>query len=135
MKKLGILKLEDLYKSQISNLIYDCHHDSSPESLSKLFFRNDTLQERSSRSQVQNPYNISNTSPCSKPGPVRKSSLLETGPEMWNNLPDSITTSETKTQFKARIKQFLLSQYNCPTHCSYSHFTDIEFCYHISEEN
>ena len=110
-KKLGLLKLEDLYKLQVNCLTYDCLQGDAPEQYNTLFMRKKGCGSSLTRSQRNNPYDIKLQKPESNPGPVTKSSFSHVAPTFWNSLPNSLKSCSTKAEFCRKVKQHLLEPY------------------------
>ena len=57
-KKLGLLKLEDIYKLQVNCFTYDCLNSDAPDHFNRLFMRKRNCGSSSTRSQTHDPYDI-----------------------------------------------------------------------------
>jgi hypothetical protein len=91
LKKLGILKLNDLYKMQVV-----------PGSLQDIFSYKGGPSGTTTRSQTSKPLDIKANIDTKNAGPVVKASLAFKGPEIWNELPESIQNSKSKLEFKCK---------------------------------
>ena len=109
-KDLKLLKLDDLFKFQMSNLMWDQDHHILPFSLNKLF------------NQVSQVHNYGTRSSTSKK--LAENAKINTkthgenmfkyqGPKIFNELKNHnfYTSSKTKTTFQVKHKIFLLSFY------------------------
>ena len=127
-KKLGLLKLEDLYKLQVNCLTYDCLKGDAPEHFQKLFMRKKDCGSSLTRSHCDNPYDIKLQIPVTNPGPVTKSSFSHTAPIFWNSLPNDLKTCQSKPEFRRKIKHYLLDPYSTIIKCTNHLCSDTEYC-------
>ena len=130
MKRLGILKLEDLFKLQTVSLAFDCLKNESPEYFKNLFtYPNNT--GRTLRTQTAHPHNITLSVPRRIPGPTQKTSFFNLAPNHWNDLPDEVKKIQTKNAFRANVKKFYLSAYKSQIECTNIYCSDIYNCFHV----
>jgi hypothetical protein len=130
LKGLGILKLDDLYRLHTACLVYDCLNGDAPAQLQGLFSYSADGARTSTRSHTNKPLDIKNTKPIKKPGPVLGSSFICKGPELWNNLPESLQASESKKALRSKLKETYLNQYVNRLPCKNALCADIDYCYH-----
>jgi hypothetical protein len=107
LKGLGILKVElvDIYKLHIACLVYDCLNGDAPAQLQELFSYTADGARTSTRSQTNKPLDIKTTKPIKKLGPVIGSSSIWKGPELWNNLLESLQASASKKALRSKLKE------------------------------
>ena len=127
-KKLGLLKLEDLYKQQVNCLTFDCLNGNAPENFTQLFIMKKDCGSLSTRSQSDNPHDIMLRKPHSNIGPVTKTSFSHIAPLLWNSLPNELKSSKTKPEFKRKLKHHLLEPYSTIILCDNRLCSDTEHC-------
>jgi hypothetical protein len=118
LKKLAILRLDDLYKKQVALLTYGCLTKSAPANLQDLFTYRGGTGGITTRSQTGKPLDIKTNADVKKASPVVKASLAFKGPEIWNGLPESIQSRKSKLGHKSQLKQYFLDQYVRMVPCS-----------------
>ena len=126
-KKLGLLKLEDIYKLQVNCFTYDCLNSDAPDHFNRLFIRKRNCGSSSTRSQTNDPYDIKLQIPESRPGPVAKSSFSHVAPMFWNSLPNDLKNCPNKTLFRSKLKRHLLESYSTIIQCSNRLCSDTEY--------
>ena len=114
MKKLGLLKFEDLYEQQCILLTHDCFHQRAPAMIGKLLSKQPNLQYNL-RGQSASPYdfNIPNTK-----SRAASHSFSTKGPALWNNTLDDLRKIEQRSIFKRRIKKNILERYEHKSDCT-----------------
>ena len=127
-KKLGLLKLEDLYKLQVNCFTYDCLKGQAPQNFRSLFEWKRDCGSASTRSHADNPYDIRLRNNNVSSGPVGKASFSHVAPIFWNNLPNDLKTCASKAEFKRRVKKHLLEPYSTVINCNNRLCSDIEYC-------
>ena len=127
-KKLGLLKLNDLYKLQVNCLTYDCLKGDAPEQFNTLFMRKRDCGSSQTRAQTENPDDIKLKISVLSPGPVMKSSFSHVAPSFWNVLPNELKSCATKQEFRRRLKSHLLEPYSTIIQCNNRLCTDTEYC-------
>ena len=127
-KKLGLLKLEDLYKLQVNCLTYDCLKGDAPDVFKKLFMRKRDCGSSRTRSQEDNPYDIKLREPNPSAGPVFNRSFSHIAPLFWNSLPNHLKNCNSKAKFRRKVKKHLLEPYSTIIQCRNRLCTDIEHC-------
>jgi hypothetical protein len=130
LKGLGILKLDDLYKLHTACLVYDCLNGDAPAELQGLFFYIADGTSTSTRSQTNKPLDIKVAQSNIKPGPVLGSSFIFKGPELWNNLSETLQSSASKEALRSKLKGSYLDQYLKKLPCKNSLCADLDYCYH-----
>ena len=127
-KKLGLLKLDDLYKLQVNCLTYDCLKGDAPDQFKSLFIRIKDCGSSQTRSHSANPYDIKLRLPAGNPGPVAKCSFSHVAPNFWNSLPNDLKNCLTKIEFRRKLKRHLIEPYSTIIHCSNRLCSDIDHC-------
>ena len=114
MKKLSLLKFDDLYQLQSNLLMHDCFYNNAPANI-----RNLTQVSRDTghnlRNQAQRPHDLQ--VPCYKTK-AGSTSFSFKGPTLWNKLPEEVRSDNQKQRFKKAIKSSILQTYNKTTSCS-----------------
>jgi hypothetical protein len=96
LKKLGILKLEDLYKYHVENLVYDCLNDHAPQLMNTLFKKRSETRTTQTRGDLDKANNVQyikgkvSSMKCSSP---------YRGVEVWNELPAEIQAILKRSKF------------------------------------
>ena len=103
-KKTKILKLGDIYNTQINMFIYDYTTSNVPTSLSQLFTSNNSIHSHQTRHQ--NDMHISHRHSET----VARSFICQC-PATWLNLPIDIKNSRSHNAFKYKIKQHYIKDY------------------------
>jgi exonuclease III len=125
-KALGILKLEHLYKVQVSLLVRDSLLGSAPTLFEHMFTRrSESVSTRHSQEKKGDVFLIKGKSRSTRQSfPVR-------GSEIWNELPTELHDILTKSKFKKRIKNYFLSSYVKKVECKNMICCDIRHCRHV----
>ena len=121
MKKLGLLKFEDLYTHQCLSLIHDSINNRAPPPIKQLVNLSSEGRSHELRSHRNNPHNLQVPVSRSK---LSSNSFCAKGPQLWNQLTNEIKTIESKQGFKSKLKQQLLNSYHLATECSNPRCTD-----------
>ena len=125
MKKLVLLKFDDLYKNECMLLAHDCVHGNAPVNIkSSLQLANNN--EHNLRNQSENPLDLRLPNMKTRAG---NSSFSLKGPQFWNSVSTELRNIERKTTFKNAIKRATLYEYErkascsnpqCRDHCNHS---------------
>ena len=115
MKKIGILKLEDLYKQQCLVNMHDCVHENAPYPIRKLVQLESHVSHFNLRSNTQNPLNV--TAPITK-SRISSQSFSSKGPLFWNPLSTELKGIKRKSSFKNKIKRITLDEYQAASDCN-----------------
>ena len=115
MKKLGILKFDDLYKQQCLSLVHDCLNQKAPTEIQKLVKLENSQTGPSLRNQATDKHKLNI--------PLRKtragsSSFRAKGPTFWNILPNELKNITKRNSFCKRIKSYFLYQYQIKCECN-----------------
>ena len=121
MKKIGILKLEDLYKQQCLVNVHDCVQMNAPNPIRKLVKLECNSNRFNLRSNTQNPLNI--TIPITK-SRIASQSFSYKGPVFWNLLSSELKGVTRKMSFKNKVKRSILKEYHIASDCRNPRCTD-----------
>ena len=113
MKKLGLLKFNDLYEQQCLTLTHDCFYGRAPISIKNFFGQ--TSSEHNLRGATQNPFNLKIPNFKTR---AASNSYSYKGPVLWNNTSLELRKIEQKLQFKRNIKKSILSRYDHKKDCN-----------------
>jgi hypothetical protein len=101
-----ILKLEDLYKYFIGNLVFDSLRGDAPLLMQSFFKKKRETRTMQTRGETAKENDIH---PKKGKFSTKKKSFSYRGPEIWNELPAEIQNLDKKTLFKASLKKHLIS--------------------------
>ena len=121
MKKLGMLKLEDLYEQQCATLIHDVINNRSPSPMQELITTDRESTTHNLRRHISDPHNIRIPQTRNKIG---ANSFCSKGPKIWNNLPQELKNIDRKLIFKHKLKQYFIKKYENTTQCNNPICTD-----------
>ena len=127
MKKLGLLKFDDLYSHQCLSLIHDTINDRAPLPVKELVTLTSQVHAHSLRGHSSDPHNIRVPMSRSK---LSSNSFCSKGPQLWNQLPQEIKTIVSKQGFKFKLKHHLLNSYDPTTQCNNPRCTDRKHHHH-----
>ena len=113
MKKLGLLKFNDLYEQQCLTLTHDCFYGRAPISIRNFFGQ--TSSEHNLRGVTQTPLNLKIPNYKTR---AASNSFSYKGPVLWNNTSLELRKIEQKLQFKRNIKKSILSRYSHKSDCN-----------------
>ena len=114
MKKLGLLKFEDLYKLDINLLAHDCLYGNAPKNIRNLT----KLAQNTShilRNQVSKPLSLKVPNFKSRAG---SHSFRQVGPTVWNIVPNEQQSISQKVIFKRAMKKSILENYEKKAVCT-----------------
>ncbi len=103
-KQLEIIKLTEIYKTQLNSLMYDQNNNTLPKSLNSIFTRNSQVHSHNTR-RIDGPHVVARRLK------IVSDSFICRGPEYWNTLPDYIKECRTKKSFKTKMKKWFISNY------------------------
>ena len=121
--KLGILKIDDIYKLQVAKFIYSClSNDLTPPIFLEWFTLNNTVHDHQTTSNtviVKESYFEIGHSVETNNLHTQGSRLVNyggkqlkvCGPILWNNIPDNIRTSTSVNSFKYNLKKYFIESY------------------------
>ena len=127
MKKLGMLKFDDLYSHQCLTLIHDTINNRAPLPVKELVTLTSEVHAHILRSHSSDPHNIRIPKTRSK---LSSNSFCSKGPQLWNQLPQEIQTIASKQSFKFKLKHHFLNSYDPTTHCNNPRCTDRKHHHH-----
>ena len=107
-KQSNILKIKDLYKFNIALLAFDYKHGLLPTSSSGFY------EDRNNFRPTRQSYNIQSKIPRTN---FLSLSVYHMIPEIWNDLPNNIKTSNSRSTFKKSIKNRLTNTYELVVQC------------------
>ena len=114
MKKMGLLKFEDLYSLQSNLLTYDCFHGNAPKNITNLVTK--TLNPNLNlRNQTNNPLDLKIPNMKSRAG---SHSFSFKGPSLWNEVSGELRATNHKEKFKRAIKRQVLEGYDKKAVCT-----------------
>ena len=114
MKKLGLLKFDDLYKTECMFLIHDCVHGNAPVNI-KSDIKPASSSEHILRSQVENPLDLRIPMLKTRAG---SNSFNAKGPHIWNNVNNELRSIQRKASFKKAVKNSILKEYEQKATCT-----------------
>merc|ERR1711954_229333 len=114
MKKLELLKLDDLYKSECVLLIHDCVHGNAPSNI-KNGIKPANSSEHTLRNHVENPLDPRIPNRKTRAG---TNSFNTKGPHFWNNISSEIRNMSRKASFKKAVKNSILKDYEQKATCT-----------------
>ena len=114
MKKLGLLKFDDLYKTECALLTHECVHGNAPCNI-KNGIKPANSSEHNLRSQAENPLDLRIPNMKTRAG---NSSFIANGPKIWNDIPMELRNIQRKKSFKNSIKNAILKEYEQKATCT-----------------
>ena len=114
MKKLGLLKFEDLYQQQCLSLTYDCVYKKAPKKIQSLVQIQQTLDYNL---RGQNPHSLDLKIPNLKTR-AGSNSFSARGPALWNSIPNDTRKIEQRGLFRKTIKKSILDNYEHKSDCN-----------------
>ena len=121
--KLGILKIDDIYKLQVAKFIYSClSTDSTPSIFLEWFTLNNIVHDHQTTSSTviltENYFDVGHTvltntlhTQGSRLVNYGGKQLKVSGPILWNSIPDYIRNSTNVNSFKFNLKKILIESY------------------------
>ena len=139
--ELGVLKVQDVFKLQVSKFIYDCLSSNTSSIFWDWFILNhmvhsynttsNTIVNMNSKFEVESvsETNILHTQ-CSKLVNYGAKRLKVAGPFLWNSLPGYIRNSKSVFTLKSSLKKFFIGQYETVIPVSgYYYVSKLSLCY------
>ena len=114
MKRLGLLKLDDLYKTECTHLIHDCIHGNAPLNI-KSGIKQANSSEHTLRNHVENPFDLRIPNLKTRAG---ANSFNAKGPQIWNNISNELRSMSRKITFKKAVKNLIIKEYEQKATCS-----------------
>ena len=103
--KLGILKLDDLYKSEIANFMFNYSNSTLPKSVQSLFIQSIDVHSHFTRSNS----NINFYFPSFKTSRLQQSFKYQ-GVKIWNKISPTLKY-QSYSSFKEQFTNLLVDQY------------------------
>jgi hypothetical protein len=127
-KKLGILKIDDLYKKQVNCFVYNCLNGHAPQFKNSFSYISDS-EGTTTRAITGKPHDIKvSVCPNNRAGPIIGSSFLKKGPEFWNDLLPEIQNCPNRDLLKRQLKSHYLGKYTDKVPCSNAACSDHDHC-------
>ena len=99
-----ILKINDLYRFQLGQFMYNIHKNSTPNVFKNMFLKNNTIHNYSTRQA--NDFHL----PKSRTNFANRNFMF-TGPKLWNSLDNSLREACSLNTFRYRFKMRLFDSY------------------------
>ena len=115
MKKIALLKFEDLYKQQCLMLTHDCINNNAPNEIRQFVKKEQEVSRFNLRAHVQEPLSL--RVPVYKTRCGRNSFRCK-GPNLWNEIPRETKEIARKSIFKNAVKRQMLQGYQLKTTCN-----------------
>ena len=112
MKRIGLLKFDDLYKQQCLILTHDCVNNKAPGPIKQLINKEHEISGITLRNHTKNPLNLKVPNQKTRVG---TRSFFVKGPIFWNETPNIQKSVEKRETFKNSIKRDFLKNYS--SHC------------------
>ena len=113
--KMEILKVQDVFKLQVSKFIFDCLQLNTPTIFHNWFRLNYTIHNYNTRStffDIDNVINSNNLFIINARTTHYGLKLLKvSGPKIWNLIPNHIRSTQSVCSFKRYLKKYLIAQY------------------------
>ena len=113
MKKLGLLKFDDLYKLQSTLLVHDCYYNHAPLSI-RSSIHTAQNSNHNLRSQSVNPLDLKVPNFKSRAG---SHSFRQMGSYFWNTFSGDLRAINQKEKFKKALKKLFLESYENKAVC------------------
>ena len=115
MKKIGLLKFDDLYRQQCLVLTHDCVYKKAPSPIQQLVNRKPDSSRITLRNYVNNPLDLKVPNLKTRAG---THSYSVKGPKFWNETPNIHKTIDKRETFKKVIKRCILNSYSSHSTCN-----------------
>ena len=102
---LGLLKISEIYKLQISKFIYDCLHNYAPQQFTLWYHRGSDLHDHETR--TNNDLFI----PYGRTTHYGLKSIKIQGSKIWNEIPLNIREINSRNLFNKKLKLKYISDY------------------------
>ena len=101
-----ILKLDDLYKFELSKFMFDCINGKLPTRILEFFITNATIHAHHTRQR--NVPHVTQTS-----GTISERAVTHKGPKTWTEIPQTIRLHQNKNIFsRLQKKNYYITKYN-----------------------
>ena len=102
--ELKLLKFVDIYRLEVAKFMFSYTHMALPEPLSNLFNYTTNVHDHQTRQSEAIRANFFRTTTADK-------SALNTGPDIWNKLPDYIKTKRNIKSFAHGVRKYIFINY------------------------
>ena len=102
-----ILKLDDLYKFELSKCMFDCINGLLPTPILEYFTTNATIHAHHTRQR-----NIPHVTQTFGTTSERAVTHKVKGPKMWTEIPQPIRLHQNKNIFSRLLKNYYITKYN-----------------------
>ena len=100
-----ILKLDDLYKFELSKFMFDCINGLLPTPILEYFTTNATIHAHHTRQR--NIPHVTQTF-----GTTSERAVMHKGPKIWTEIPQTIRLHQNKNIFSRLLKNDYITKYN-----------------------
>ena len=100
-----ILKLDDLYKFELSKFMFDCINGLLPTPILEYFTTNATIHAHHTRQR--NIPHVTQTV-----GTISERAVTHKGPKTWTEIPQTIRLHQNKNIFSRLLKNDYITKYN-----------------------
>ena len=100
-----ILKLDDLYKFELSKFMFDCINGKLPTPILEFFISNATIHAHHTRQR--NVPHVTQTF-----GTISERAVTHKGPKTWTEIPQTIRLHQNKNIFSRLLKIDYITKYN-----------------------
>ena len=128
MKKLGLLKFDDLYNIESTLLVHDCVYGKAPQNIRNCI-NSASNSSLALRTHVNKPLDL--RSPLFKTRAGTCSFSCQ-GPNFWNKVSTEMRSIDQKGRFKKLLKDSILDEYDHKATCTNPRCRDISN--HLSTE-
>ena len=115
MKKLGLLKFEDIYLLQCAKFAYTTINGDSPPAIKDKFKFANEIHDYALRSRTHDPLKLIEPRTNTR---KHLTYLTNNLPITWNKIPQNIRSLNTLTSFRNKLKGHLLSRYRNQVRCN-----------------
>ena len=113
--EMEILKIYDVFNLQLAKFIFNCMHLITPPIFYNWFKLNNTIHNYNTRStffDIDHDHISNNLFMINARTTHYGLKLLkDSGPKLWNSVPNKIRSSQSLNSFKLRFKKYLIAQY------------------------
>ena len=113
--KLGALKVEAVYKYQVSKFIFKCLHQLTPSNFHNWYKLISSVHGYCTRSKFNISQNLTKNKlfiPFARTTNYGLKKLTVNDPRIWNALPDSLRNEDSIFIFQRNLKKYFISMYD-----------------------
>ena len=103
-KKFENLKIMNIHKLEVDCFVYKFFHNKLPQCFADSFKLNSAVHQRQTRKCNDIHVPLMKKVICGQ-------SILHNGPKIWNDIPVEIRSSHNLTNFRSKLKKYLISKY------------------------